>query len=330
MESIYDNLPRMEGSGEILKDGSTDWRDLKLRSLSVSKVLKTDNKYWLARSERMFDCGSTLQYAINNAGERRLYRANFCRDRMCPACQKRRSLVVFHQVRNVCSSIAKDYPTYKYILLTLTVPNVSIEDLPSMISDMTKAWKRLTLRKEFTTATKGWFRTLEVTYSRKRDDYHPHYHVLVCVPSGYFTKGYIKQSRWLELWQEAMRDPYITQVDVRKVKPNPKKVGVDAITSAAAEVGKYATKPSDYISKIPSKERYIASEKIVRELAEGLSGRKLVAFGGIMLAYSKLLKLQDIDSDSIDLVNVGEDSDHIEAICTQIYRWNIGLSNYIS
>ena len=329
MESIYDSLPRIKDSGEILKDGSNDWVKAKLKSIAVSKAFKTDNKYWLARSERMFDCGSMLTFVHNDAGERRLIRANFCKDRMCPACQKRRSLVVFHQVKNVCSAIAKDHPTYKYLLLTLTVPNVGVEDLPSKISDMAKAWKRLTLRKEFKNATKGWFRTLEVTCNAERDDYHPHYHVLVCVPPGFFSKYYIKQPRWLELWQQAMKDDSITQVDVRTIKPNPKKKGSDAISSAAAEVGKYATKPSDYLVKIPSKERYLAVEKVVQDLAEGLTRRKLVAFGGIMLDYSKKLQLQDVDSDTVDLVNTDGDSDQIEAVATQIFRWNIGFNNYV-
>ena len=329
MESIYDNLPRIKDSGEILKDGSNDWVKGKLKSIAVSKAFKKDNKYWLGRSERMLDCGSILKFVHNHAGERRLIGANFCKDRMCPACQKRRSLVVFHQVKNVCTAIAKDFPTYKYLLLTLTVPNVTIEDLPNKISDMAKAWSRLVKRVEFIKATKGWFRTLEVTHNPERDDYHPHYHILVCVPSGYFKKKYIKQTRWLELWQEAMRDDSITQVDVRAIKPNPKKKNSDAISSAAAEVGKYATKPSDYLCKIPTKERYIAVEKVVQDLAEGIARRKLVAFGGIMLKYSKLLELQDVDSDSIDLVNTDGDSDQIEAVCTQVFRWNIGFNNYI-
>jgi plasmid rolling circle replication initiator protein Rep len=328
MESIHENPPRLEPTGEILKDGSTDWQKQKLKSLAVSKVFKTDSKTMLGRSIRMFECADTLVYDISDSGERRLTRVWFCKDRMCPMCQKRRSLVVFHQVKNVCTAIATDFPTYKYILLTLTVPNVKIDDLPDKISDMSKAWGRLIKRIEFSKATKGWFRTLEVTYNGDKDTYHPHYHVLVCVPSSFFTKGYIKQSRWLSLWQESMRDDSITQVDVRTIKPNPKKVGSDAISSAAAEVGKYATKPSDYLCKIPTKDRYLAVEKIVQDLAQGLARRKLVAFGGIMLKYSKLLNLQDVESDSVDLVNTGDDSDQIDAVCTLIYRWNIGLSNY--
>jgi plasmid rolling circle replication initiator protein Rep len=331
MESIYDNLPRVKPSGEILKDGSNNWKDSKLKSIAVSKAFSIDSKYWISRTERMFDCGSTLQYAISASGEKRLYRANFCRDRMCPACQKRRSLVVFHQVKNVCTSISKDHPTYKYLLLTLTVPNVPFEELSQKISDMAKAWKRLTLRKEFSSSTKGWFRTLEVTSNFERGDYHPHYHILVCVPSGYFKKNYIKQERWLELWQEAMRDDSITQVDIRAVKPNPKKKGSDAITSAAAEVGKYATKPSNYIARLPTKDKYYAVPKVVRDLANSIRGKKLIAFGGLMLKHSKLLALKDIESDSVDLVNTGDDdTDSISAVAVQIFRWNVGFNNYVS
>lgn len=323
MQSIYDNPPRIKGSGEILKN-SNDFVKSKLKSLAVSKVLKKDSTYWIGRSQRMFECATSLSFQ-----DGKLVRANFCRDRMCPACQKRRSLVVFHQVKNVCTAIAQDYPTYKYVLLTLTVPNVPIEDLPSKIGEMAKAWKRLTLRKEFKTSIKGWFRTLEVTHNATRDDYHPHYHVLLCVTSNYFTKNYITHPRWLELWQQVMRDDSITQVDVRSIKPNPKKQGSDAISSAAAEVGKYATKPSDYLVKFPTKDRYFAVEKIVQELAEGIAKRKLIAFGGLMLQYSKALELQDVDSDSIDLVEMDGSSPQAEAVATHIFTWNIGFNNYV-
>lgn len=328
--SVQDDNRPIRGTGEILEDGSIDWKDQKLKSIAVSKVFKTNTKAMLARSIRMYECANTLEFANDpQTNKRRLQRVWFCKDRMCPMCQKRRSLVVFHQVRNVCSLIARDYPTYKYILLTLTVPNVSAEELGDKISDMAKGWKRLVKRVEFTRATVGWFRTLEVTHNAKNDTYHPHYHVLVCVPSGYFKKSYIKQDRWVGLWQEAMKDHTITQVDVRKIKPNPKRTGSDALSSAAAEVGKYATKPSDYLKKANADYAYIAIAKVVRDLSVNLNRRKLVAFGGLMLEYSKLLDLQDVDSDSIDLIHTDGESEHIEAIAVEIYRWNIGLNNYI-
>ncbi|WP_176719663.1 protein rep, partial [Salinivibrio sp. SS3] len=170
---------------------------------------------------------------------------------------------------------------------------------------------------------------LEVTYNGDRDDYHPHYHVLVCVPSGYFKKNYIKQERWLELWQEATKYPHITQVDVRAIKPNPKRPNSDDISSAAAEVGKYATKPSNYVVKGPDG-NYYAFPKVVEQLADSIRGRKLVAFGGLMLEYSKNLGLVDVESDSVDLINVGEDSAEITAVMVKIFHWNIGLRNYVN
>jgi plasmid rolling circle replication initiator protein Rep len=325
----YEEAPIYD-TGVILEDGKTDWQDQKLKSLAVSKVFKSNTKEMLKRSIRVFECANILAFAHDpKTNKRKLQSVWFCKDRMCPMCQKRRSLVVFHQVKNVCSAISKDFPTYKYLLLTFTVPNVKAEDLSDKISDMAKAWKRLILRKEFTKAIKGWFRTLEVTYNPERDDYHPHYHVLVCVPSGYFKKSYIKRDRWVGLWQEAMRDYSITQVDVRVIKPNPKKQGSDAISSVAAEVGKYATKPSDYLVKTLTEDRYRAVPNVVQDLAESLTRRKLVAFGGLMLKYSKLLNLQDVDSDSVDLIHTDGESEQTEAIAFEIYRWNIGFNNYV-
>lgn len=317
-------------SEEILTDGKSNWQDLKLRSTAASQGFDITDETMFKRSARVFNCADTLEFETDkNTGVRKLKHVWFCKDRMCPMCQKRRSLVVFHQVRNVCTAISRDNPDYKYALLTLTVPNVAVEDLPEKITEMTKAWGRLIKRKEFTNATVGWFRTLEVTYNAKREDFHPHYHVLICVPKSYFGRNYIKQSRWLELWQEAMRDPSITQVDIRVIKPNSKKQGSDAISSAAAEVGKYATKPSDYLIKAPgTKDRYLVQKQVFQDLTVGLGKRKLVAFGGLMLEYSKGLGQKDVDSDHVDLIHVDGESEQIEAVVHQLYRWNIGLNNY--
>jgi len=329
MSIVYQDLPVIHGTGELLKDAKSDWRVLKLKTVAVSDAFDQSEKYWLGRSKRMFDCGSTLEFAVDNHGNKRLIRALFCRDRMCPSCQKRRSMAVFHQVKAVCQSAQKEHPTLKYLLLTLTVPNVKAECLPDEIKHLTKSFERLMQRAEVRKATKGFFRALEVTYNARRKDYHPHFHVLLAVPSNYFTKNYINQSRWLELWQESTRYPEITQVDVRAIKPNKNRVGATDIESAAAEVGKYSTKPSDYVSELPDG-NYIANSGVVRDLALGLRHKRLIAFGGILKEHHKLLHLQDVESDSVDLVHVGDVNDTIEAVMVQIYRWNIGLRQYVN
>ena len=328
MTSIYDCLPVSYGTGEILDDKNTDWKKSKLRTNAVADVMEDSDSYWMGRSQRMFDCGSSLQFAVSLAGEMRLHRASFCRDRMCPSCQKRRSLVIFHQVKNVCQAIQNDNPTFKYLLLTLTVPNVSADNLSDEIKHLTKSWDRLTKRVQFKKSIKGWFRALEVTYSGERDDYHPHIHVLLCVPSNYFAKNYIKQERWLDMWRECTRYPEITQVDVRAIKPNPKRTDSDAVSSAAAEVGKYATKPSNYVGRLPGG-RYMAIKHVVRELATGIARKRLVAFGGIMKEYHSKLSLEDVESDSVDLINLDGDKSAIDAVMVKVFRWNVGFGNYV-
>ncbi|MDE9983016.1 protein rep, partial [Staphylococcus pseudintermedius] len=69
---------------------------------------------------------------------------------------------------------------------------------------------------------KGYVRKLEITYNKKRDDYNPHFHVLIAVNKSYFTdkRYYINQKKWLELWRSATKDESITQVHVQKIKQN--------------------------------------------------------------------------------------------------------------
>jgi len=327
---LYDDLPVVYGTGEVLQDSKTNWVDFKLKSIAVSKCFDMTEKYWLGRSERMLDCGSKLTFAVNPSGDKRLMSANFCRDRMCPACQRRRSLMMFHQVKDVCQALQKDMPGTRYLMLTLTVPNVTADQLKDKIKEMAKAWYRLAKRAEVKRAVRGWFRALEVTCNFERDDYHPHYHVLLAVSSKYFKgKDYIKQSRWLELWQESMRDFSITQIDVRAVKPNPKREGSTDIESAAAEVGKYATKPNEYLVKIPSGE-YIAHAPVVKVLANNLRSVRLVGFGGLFKEYFKQLGLQDVESDEASLVHVSGDNDLIEAVALQVFKWDVGLKLYVN
>jgi plasmid rolling circle replication initiator protein Rep len=260
---IYDDLPVVYDTGEILED-TTDWTTLKMKSNAVSKVMIGHEKYWLARSERMLNCGSILRFAVDPTGKKRLIGATFCKDRLCPACQKRRSLAMFHQVKDVCISLKSEYKSTAYLLLTLTVPNVKESQLGDEITKMNTAWSTMTRRKQFKSAIWGFFKALEITHNAKTDTYHPHFHVLLAVPNKYF-KGthYITHANWLTMWQECMKNDYITQVDVRRIRPNPKRKDSTAIESAAAEVGKYATKPADYVKKTTDGD-FIADGKLVK------------------------------------------------------------------
>src|SRR5699024_9973215 len=129
----------------------------------------------------------------------------------------------------------------EFIVLTLTAPNVQAEELENEIKTYNKAYQRLMQRQEEKRVVKGYARKLEITYNDERDDYHPHLHVLLAVNKSYFDdkQYYIKQERWLELWQQATKNLSITQVNVKKVHESNKK--------EIAEVAKYGAKDSDYL-----------------------------------------------------------------------------------
>lgn len=134
----------------------------------------------------------------------------------------------------------------RWLFLTLTVQNCPVDDLRATLKAMNDSWRRLVLRPEFK-PVQGWIRTTEVTRGRDGSA-HPHFHALLMVPPSWFTRHYVKQARWVELWRDTAQLNYAPSVDVRTVKARPGEVDGDvsqALRRAAAETLKYAVKPSD-------------------------------------------------------------------------------------
>lgn len=86
------------------------------------------------------------------------------------------------------------------------------------IKNYNESFRRLSNRKHFKSIAKGYVRKLEITYNKKRDDYNPHFHVLIAVNKSYFTdkRYYISQKEWLNLWRDVTGIDEITQVHVQK------------------------------------------------------------------------------------------------------------------
>lgn len=214
---------------------------------------------------------------------------------------------------------------YKYIFLTLTVPNCSSASLSNKLDDMQKAWHRFIKLKLVKNAACGFFKVLEITRNKKNGTYHPHYHVIIAVKPDYFSStDYINHNDWLDLWRKSMRDYSITQVDVRlaRNKKTGKMSGQDLVT-AVAEIAKYAVKSGDYIFKDNDK----LTDNVVSVLSDALSHRRLTAFGGV---FSEALNQLDLDDcEDGDLVHV--DDDLRSDVSDMIYRfgWSCGVYKLI-
>lgn len=288
------------------------------------------------KSERVFDCGTFLEFrkSLQDLSDvsipYRLSAANFCRERLCPMCSWRRSLKIFGQVSKIMDEIENKY---SFIFLTLTVPNCSGNDLSATIDKLHKGFHKLFNYKRVKTACFGFFRALEITRNKNSKSksfgtYHPHFHVIIAVHKRYFKgRDYIARDDWLNLWQKAMKDSSITQVDVRRVKPKDAILldgssakFVKSLGSAVAEAAKYTVKSSDYIYENDSS----LTDEVVSTLSAALFHRRLCAFGGIFEDVRKQLQLDDCEDG--DLIHV--DSDELRpdlGYMIRRYGWSAGV-----
>lgn len=277
------------------------WDDKRLQA-DRFKLLYQGTKY-NCYAVRIADCSCRLLFAfqVDDAGlcKLKLQAAKFCRVRLCPVCQDRRSMMWRGKTFRILPKVLEEYPKARFIFLTLTVKNCSLNELRSKLDWMHKSWGKLVKRKEFS-AVQGWIRSVEVT--RGQDDTaHPHYHCLFMVQEGYFKRGYISQERWSTIWQECLGVEYNPIVDVRTVKPKrgiPEDEQQLAVMAAIVETIKYSSKPSDVLN---GAQNSMTNQDWLVGLTKQLHRTRAIATGGVLKSYLKLL-----EEDPEDLIHVDE------------------------
>lgn len=314
LKNLKDILVDVNYNGKII-----DWKNKKIRSIYIADSFRRIGINNVANNIKW--CGSSLAFAVNSiTGEKKLFSANFCKQRLCPMCQWRKSLKVFHQVSLVMDKLEFMYPGYVPIFLTLTVKNCSGDMLSSVLYNMFNAFHKLLKRKEFKQSVKGFFRALEVTYNKFTDDFHPHFHCILIVDKSYFSKKnnyYLKTADWVRLWRSCLGVDYDPVCFVEKIRTNKGK------HKAVSEVAKYTLKDTDFTYLDPED-----MDPVVSTLYNSLSYRRLFSFGGVLKDISK--KFLKEDAGEGDLINVSEDSELRRDIYDTIvvYRWHFGFSNY--
>ena len=254
--------------------------------------------------ERIKECNTFLFMVADKTMEKtKLHRSNNCDNRFCPICAWKKSRKNALKI-SVLMQYLREEEKKEFVFLTLTAPNVKADELDDEIKHYNKSFQRLMQRKEVKNAVKGYVRKLEVTYNKERDDYHPHFHVILAVNKSYFTdtKAYIARDRWLELWQKSTKNNLITQVDVRKVKVTDNKKEV-------SEIAKYSAKDSDYLE----------DEKVFDTFYKSLSGKRLIVYSGLFKDASKLYENKELEK--------YKELDPIQYIYQIFYHW--GRQDYI-
>lgn len=225
------------------------------------------------------DCNTFLSFVADKTLEKqKLYKANSCKNRFCPVCAWRKARKDALGLSLMMQYI-KQQEKKEFIFLTLTTPNVQNEQLENEIKHYNKAFKKMVERKKVKSILKGYVRKLEITYNKKRDDYNPHFHVLIAVNKSYFTdkRYYISQQEWLDLWRDVTGISEITQVQVQKIRQNNNK--------ELYEMAKYSGKDSDYL----------INQKVFDVFYKSLKGKQVLVYSGLFKEAKKKLKNGDLD-----------------------------------
>ena len=244
------------------------------------------------------ECNTFLSFVADKTLEKqKLHKSNLCKNRFCPVCAWRKARKDALGLSLMMQYI-KQKEDKQFIFLTLTTPNVTVEHLEDEIKNYNESFRRLSNRKHFKSIAKGYVRKLEITYNKKRDDYNPHFHVLIAVNKSYFTdkRYYISQKEWLNLWRDVTGIDEITQVHVQKIKQNNNK--------ELYEMAKYSGKDSDYL----------VNQKVFDTFYKSLKGKQILVQSGLFKEARKKLKNGDLD--------YLKEVDPTEYIYQIFYHWN--------
>lgn len=324
----------IEGTGEILIDVSKTgkerpWSQHKQENLRLAEIFEIarEKEKRLITDSRLFDlkrCGDTLIFGENAEGKRKLHQANFCRHRLCPLCQWRRSLKFFGQVNMITEKILEDDKSIRFIFGTFTVKNVPAAELENCIKLMNDKFRFLVTKTlTFAPAKKlkqnllGYIRCTELTYNSQEKTYHPHYHVIFAVKALYFKgrENYMNRIEWQQLWQKALGVDYLPQVDIRIVK--------NGTAKAVAELAKYPTKVKPILD-LPADEAVDVLETLVLTLHK----KRFISFGGLFKTYKQQLKLKDVETDD-NLIDTENDNEKFNAVAQVLFRYNVRFGCYI-
>jgi len=258
-------------SNAILQENS--FKKHKLRTLPIYDKYSQFNQ---KKANQVLECGEYLYFYLKEhqtTKERKLKLAEMytCKDRFCPFCNWRRQMKYSKLIYSYLNEL-QEQKKLRYIFLTLTVPNCHISDLRTTIQHMNKSFQRMKETVQWKNSILGFLRVLEFTVQKNNNNmFHPHFHIMLAVEPDYFvsTRGkYLSKDKFMKMWIKALRlDRDFLSVDIRIVKPNPKK-DKSADASVVAEMCKYPLKDTD-LTRVSDFEELTKQLKNIRNINAG-------------------------------------------------------------
>lgn len=308
----YHTLEDISSTGKPI-----DWNGKKFDSIIISdSMVRSGLK---KRALNISNCGTYLTFMETISNRKKLFEANFCRDRMCPMCTWRKSLKQFGQTSKLMNHI-KDREKVRYVFLTLTVKNCDSTGLSESLSSLINGFRLLLDRKLVKKVVLGCCRHIEVTFNANSKSssfktFHPHIHVILMVKPSYFTQNYIKQSEWQTMWAQSVKVDYEPVVHIETVKKSEQE-------KAVAELSKYPIKMQNLLSISDSMSDIF--DYAVETLALNMVGVRLIEYYGAMRRYRRELKLEDVETGDLVSTDIDELNEELTGVILR-YQWRNGL-----
>lgn len=202
---------------------SDNWKRYNKCAKTIAEAVKKsslDNKL-KDKGASISECAGNMFFLVNqNTGEKRLKHVFFCRQRLCPICQKKLS----QKRKQDLIKIVEQLQVSDFLFITFTINNCRGEDLRKTIERINKGFVKMyrnRLNNERTNGfCSGYYKRIAVTYNEEDDTYNPYIHVAVSIDKSYYHRNRMTLKEWKSQWQKYLGLDYLTQVSVKSVRNN--------------------------------------------------------------------------------------------------------------
>ena len=167
------------------------------------------------------------------------------------------------------------------------------------------------------------------------DMFHPHLHIIWVVKESYFhnSPDWIDNKapnlELVKLWQKALNVDYEPNADIRAcsskdIKENILGINTIDLSSAVAEVAKYAVKSADYLNGSDEE-----NDRTVKSLLSAIRGRRMFEFYGVFRKVRQELKLDDIENGDLVHVETEQENGKPVVLMHVYFAWNKKKRQYI-
>lgn len=171
----------------------------------------------LRLADELEHCSAWIKYKVDSNGNKKMFDTRFCRQRLCNVCKRVR---YNHESARLYRTVKLNnelHPNSKYMVGTLTIKNVSVDELSNAIKGMNYAWSKMSRYKAIAPYLLGTVKSIETPLG-KDGKCNLHMHILMQVkPSFYAGKYSMTHSKWSMYWTRALNVKYTADTYVRRI-----------------------------------------------------------------------------------------------------------------